>query len=77
MEPDNETAKFELNLLDKIIELDGQITLEQMVNLKQCKPRTQVNGAPEEAQIPISKDGKRESGCMGINTSAESMCSIF
>ena len=41
VEPDNETAKFELNLLEKIMELDSQITLEQMVNLKQCKPKTQ------------------------------------
>lgn len=36
LDPDNETAKYELELLERIIELDSQITLDQMANFKHC-----------------------------------------
>jgi hypothetical protein len=38
LEPKNKTAKSEMQLLQKIMELDSQISLDQLENYKSLKP---------------------------------------
>ena len=38
IDPTNETAQEELEMIDEIIELDGQLTLDQAAGLKRMRP---------------------------------------
>lgn len=44
IDPNNQTAKYELEILQRIMALDSQISLEQVAGLKRLRPNFGPNG---------------------------------
>lgn len=80
LEPENKAAIFELQMLHRIIQLDGQISLDEIENLKRLRPVYDDNGIPkgDGKDIDFTDDIKfkssRKTDCGDIE---ESLCNIF
>ena len=54
LDPDNSTAKYEIELLHRIMDLDSQVTLEEVAGLKRLRPVYDADGLPRG--MPNEKD---------------------
>jgi hypothetical protein len=63
-DPENETARFEMAIVEKIIKLDEEIPLEDVPSMK--RPPGKLNGQP---------DGSIAAAC--VRNCTNSSCSIF
>ena len=80
LDPENKAAKFELEMLHRIVQLDSQISLDKIESLKKLRPIYDDNGIPvgDGEVIDFSREIKfKKSDKMDCGEIDESICNIF
>ena len=80
LDPDSKAAKYELEMLHRIIQLDNEIPLEDIQNLKKLRPVYDQKGVPigevrildYQKEINFKKSDKLDCGEI-----EDSICNIF